>query len=186
MSSWSKKRSIMRRYDVTAHLYDVRYAEEQLAKINAALKKLKIVRNGMALDAGCGTGLLFKYVADRAKATIGLDISRKTLQLAKTRAKEYSNVHLIMADADHIPLRDKLFDNVFAFTLIQNMPNPVKTLNELNRVTKEKATVVITGLKKTFALKSFQKLLQNANLKVVAFENKGLQCHVAVCTKLVH
>jgi len=186
MSGWSKKRAIMRRYDVTAHLYDVRYAEEQLAKINAALKTAEIVRKGVILDAGCGTGLLFKHVAGKTKALVGLDISRKTLQRAKAHAKDYSNVHLILADADYMPLRDNLFDNVFAFTLIQNMPNPVKTLNELNRVAKEKATVVITGLKKTFALKSFQKLLQDANLKIVASENKGLQCYVAVCIKLVH
>ncbi len=124
MSGWSKKRAIIRRYDVTAHLYDMRYAEEQSAKIDAALKTAKIARNGMALDVGCGTGLLFKHVAGKTKALIGLDISRKTLQQAKTRAKDYSNVHLILADADYMPLRRNTFSNVFALTLVQNTPNP--------------------------------------------------------------
>jgi len=186
MSSWSKKRAIMRRYDVTAHLYDMRYAEEQSAKIDAALKTAKIVRNGMALDVGCGTGLLFKHVANRARATVGLDISRKTLQQAKTRAKDYSNVHLILADADYMPLRRNTFSNVFAFTIIQNTSNPATTLKELNRVAEEEVVIVVTGLKKSFTLDQFRKLLQDADLSVVALEDEGLQCHVAICIKLAH
>lgn len=186
MSSWNKKRAIIRRYDTTAHLYDMRYAEEQSAKIDAALKTAKIVRNGMALDVGCGTGLLFKHVANRARATVGLDISRKTLQQAKTRAKDYSNVHLILADADYMPLRRNTFSNVFAFTIIQNTPNPATTLKELNRVAEEEVVIVVTGLKKSFTLDHFRKLLQDADLDIVALEDEGLQCHVAICIKLAH
>lgn len=186
MSSWNKKRAIIRRYDTTAHLYDMRYAEEQSAKIDAALKTAKIVRNGMALDVGCGTGLLFKHVANRARATVGLDISKKTLQQAKTRAKDYSNVHLILADADYMPLRRNTFSNVFALTLVQNTPNPATTLNELNRVAKKEAVIVVTGLKKSFTLNNFGELLQAANLSIVALEDEGLQCHVAICIKLAH
>jgi ubiquinone/menaquinone biosynthesis C-methylase UbiE len=186
MNSWSKKRAMMRRYDTTAHLYDMRYAEEQLAKINAALKTAKIVRNGMALDVGCGTGLLFKHVAGKTKALVGLDISRRTLQQAKTRAKDYLNVHLILADADYMPLRGNSFDNVFAFTLLQNTPNPATTLNELYRVARKEAVITVTGLKKSFALLDFQELLQKSDLSIVALEGDNLQCYVAVCIKLVH
>jgi len=186
MNSWIKKRAMMRRYDTTAHLYDMRYAEEQLAKINAALKTAKIVRNGMALDVGCGTGLLFKHVAGKTKTLVGLDISRKTLQQAKIRAKDYLNLHLILADADYMPLRGNSFDNVFAFTLLQNTPNPAATLNELYRVAGEEAVMTVTGLKKSFSLLDFQELLQNADLSIVALEGDNLQCYVAVCIKLVH
>jgi ubiquinone/menaquinone biosynthesis C-methylase UbiE len=186
MNSWSKKRAMMRRYDTTAHLYDVRYAEEQLAKINAALKTAKIVGNGMALDVGCGTGLLFIHVAGKTKALVGLDISRRTLQQAKIRAKDYLNVHLILADADYMPLRGNSFDNVFAFTLLQNTPNPATTLNELYRVARKEAVITVTGLKKSFALLDFQELLQKSDLSIVALEGDNLQCYVAVCIKLVH
>jgi hypothetical protein len=37
MNLWSKKRSVMRRYDLTAQMYDQRYGEEQEAKYKAAL-----------------------------------------------------------------------------------------------------------------------------------------------------
>jgi len=186
MSEWDKKREVMQRYDLTAHIYDIQYAEEQAAKIEAALEGLKIEKNDHALDAGCGTGILFEYVADKAETTVGLDISRKILLHAKERAKNFRGVCLILADADNVPLKDNTFSYIFAFTLIQNMPDPVKALNEMGRVAKEDAVIVVTGLKKAFTLQGFEEFLRNAELNTVVLKNEGLKCYVAVCTKLSH
>ncbi len=186
MEGWKKKRQVMQRYDLTAHLYDMRYAEEQNAKIKAALKNINLKKNDLVLDVGCGTGLLFEYVADKTKATIGLDISEGTLLQAKRRAKNYSNVHLIHADADHMPLKDKVFSHIFAMTFIQNTPKPIETLNEIKRVGKGNAFFVVTGLKKVFTLSRFEKLIQGAGLKIAALYDEGLQCYVAVCSRLFH
>ena len=41
MNGWLKKRRVMRRYDLTAEMYDMRYAEEQAAKIRAGLKHVE-------------------------------------------------------------------------------------------------------------------------------------------------
>jgi len=184
MNSWTKKRSIMRRYDVTAHIYDARYAEEQVAKIQAALKNIKMKGRDLVLDIGCGTGFLFDYVADKAEATVGLDISRKTLLQAKDRAKNFANVHLVWADADNMPLKSNIFSSVFAMTLIQNTPDPQETLNEIKRVAKDDAVIVVTGLKKIFARETFEQLLGDSGLKITALEDESLKCYVAVCTKM--
>jgi ubiquinone/menaquinone biosynthesis C-methylase UbiE len=186
MSEWNKKRIIMRRYDLTAHIYDMRYAEEQNAKIKAALKDLKIERQGLVLDAGCGTGLLFTDVADKTEGMVGLDISRKILFQAKERARNFQNVHFILADADNIPLKKETFSHVFGITLLQNMPYPVRTLNEIKRVAKDDATFVVTGLKKAFTLRKFKGLLWDAGFKFVILKDEDLKCYVAVCTKLYH
>jgi len=183
VSGWNKKREVMERYDLTAHMYDMRYAEEQAAKIEAALEGLKMEKYGLVLDAGCGTGILFGYVADKAEATFGLDVSRKILVLAKEHAKNFQNVHLILADADYMPLKENIFSHVFGITLIQNMPNPVKTLKEIRRVTKRNAKVVVTGLKKAFTLEEFEKLLHDAGLNIIFLKDEGLKCYVAVCTQ---
>lgn len=183
MSEWNKKRSVMKRYDLTAHIYDTRYAEEQTAKIEAALENLNIEKHSLVLDAGCGTGLLFCYVADKAETTVAVDISRKILLQAKKRAKNFANVHLILADADYMPLKGIVFSHVFGITLIQNMPNPVETLNEIKRVAKEDAAIVVTGLKKTFTRQVFEKLLQDAGLSVVSLKGEDLKCYVAVCRR---
>ena len=186
MSGWDKKREVMGRYDLAAHMYDMRYAEEQNAKFEAALKSLSINRYGLVLDVGCGTGLLFGHVAAKAEAIVGLDVSKKTLVRAKERSKNFQNVHLIWADADYMPLKEDTFNHVFAFTFIQNTPNPVKSLNESKRVAKEDATIIVTGLKKAFTQEEFEELLENVELKIVALRDEGLKCFVAVCTILFH
>lgn len=182
MSVWKKKRSIMRRYDVTSHIYDMRYSEEQIAKIEAALKHVD-VKTGAVLDVGCGTGILFSYVADEARMTIGLDSSKKTLFKAKERAKNHARVHLVQADADNMPLKDEAFERVFAITLIQNTPCPAATLKEIRRVARHNAQIVVTGLKKVFSKNRLEQLLKDAGLNITAMENGELKCYVAVCTK---
>jgi len=182
MDVWGKKRDIMRRYDVTAPIYDMRYAEEQSAKIEAALRHVE-VQAGVVLDVGCGTGILFGYVADKARMTVGVDVSMKTLLKAKERAKNHASVHLVCADADNMPLRAKVFDRVFAVTLIQNMPRQTETLNEIRRVVTDNALIVVTGLKKVFARGKLEQLLENAGLNIITMMNEDLKCYVAVCTE---
>jgi len=182
MDGWHKKLDVMRRYDATAHLYDMRYAEEQKLKIEAALNNVDVGKAAV-LDVGCGTGVLFDYVADEAAVTVGLDISEKTLLVARDRAKHHDRVHLIRADADNMPLKSHVFDRVFAMTLLQNTPSAVDTLKEIDRVAKEETLVVITGLKKIFSRAVFEQLLKQAGLKRVVTMNKGLQCYVSVCAK---
>jgi len=185
MSEWDKKRDVMQRYNLTAHIYDMRYAEEQTAKIETVMESINMEKEGLVLDVGCGTGLLFEYVSQKAEAIVGLDISKETLIQAKKHAKNSANVHLILADSDNVPLKEDIFGHVFALTLIQNTPNPFKTLNEIKRVSKENAVIVVTGLKK-FPIKTFKRLLHDAGLKVIPLKNESLNCYVAVCTKFLH
>ena len=179
MNKWKQKRSVMRRYDLTAEMYDVRYSEEQEAKYKAALANLNVA--GAVLDVGCGSGLLFSHVATQAEAVVGVDVSGKLLLQAKERAKNFCNVHVVQADADHLPFKNSYFDVVFAFTVLQNMPKPVETLNEIKRAARHDGSIVVTGLKKAFSSEAFRALLQQAGLRVVSLKDDDmLKCHVAV------
>ena len=186
MSGWQKKRSVMRRYELTAEMYDNRYAEEQTAKIIAALKNLT-EPNGHSLDAGCGTGLLFNYVANEARLTVGIDISKKTLMLALRRIRDMkiSNVFLVQADMDNMPFDTGVFGRIFSMTVLQNSPDPGRTLAEIKRVGKHDVVFVITGLKNIFSKVAFRHLLKNAGMRIVTFEEKDLKCYVAICTNSV-
>lgn len=186
MSEWDKKRDVMHRYDSTAHIYDTRYAEEQTAKIEAVIESINMEKEVSVLDVGCGTGLLFNYIVSKTKMIVGLDISRETLLQAKKRARKFANVYLILADSDNVPLKEDVFSHVFALTLIQNTPNPFKTLKEIRRVSKENTVIIVTGLKKKFPIEAFKRLLHDAGLNVIASKSESLKCHVAVCTKFFH
>jgi ubiquinone/menaquinone biosynthesis C-methylase UbiE len=182
MNEWKLKRTVMRNYDLTAHLYDMRYAEEQAAKIRAALEKVELGGGSYVLDFGCGTGLLFEYIAEKVWMIVGLDLSRKALNEAKKRSKMFGNVHLVLADADYAPLRSGVFTHVFAITILQNMPNPWKTLNEAKRVAVKNAALVVTGLKKKFSLEEFKGILCENGLSIADIrDGDNLKCYVAIC-----
>lgn len=181
MSKWKQKHNIMQRYNITANMYDARYADEQEAKYQAALKNLKLTCNSVILDVGCGTGLLFRHVAPKTETVVGIDISRNLLLHAKRNAKEHPQVHVVQADADHLPFRSLVFHVVFAFTVLQNMPKPLETLQEIKRTGKQEAFIVVSGLKKAFSLISFCDLLEQAGLQLVSFiDAEDLKCYIAV------
>jgi ubiquinone/menaquinone biosynthesis C-methylase UbiE len=113
-----------------------------------------------------------------------VDISRILLSQAKESAGLFLNVHLVRADADNMPFKDGCFGLVFAFTVLQNMPKPLETLNEFKRVAKPDAPLVVTGLKKAFSLEAFRELLQNTGLQVVSLEDADvLKCYIAVAVQ---
>ena len=184
MNGWDQKRRVMQRYNATAQSYDEQYHEEQEAKYRKALEYLTITDGSVILDVGCGTGLLFSHITPKAQTVVGIEISHGLLVRAKEKAERSRNVHLVQADADHIPFKNDVFSVVFAFTVLQNLPKPKVTLGELKRVTNSDGNLVITGLKKAFSLDDFVDTLEDAGLRVVSFvDDEVLKCYVAVAVQ---
>ncbi len=182
MAAWNKKRKVMRRYDYSAFVYDTQYFGEQEAKIKVALSELELKKESLVLDVGCGTGLLFPHIAEDAELLIGLDFSSNILKQARKRAKQYSNVAILRADADFLPFPDKIFNVFFAITLLQNMPDPLHSLVEIRRVARSKAAVIATGLRKGFSKEEFATLLRKARLEISILKaDEQLKGYVAIC-----
>jgi len=174
----------MLHYDQTAGGYDAQYAEEQNAKMEATVSNIVLKKNNIVLDVGCGTGLLFPYIADKTQFLIAIDISRKLLKQAKKRAKQHPNIALIQADADHTPFKNQTFHTVFAVTLLQNMPNPPATLREIERITRSEATIGLTILKKKFTQQAITELLKKAKLKITILKTPArTKDHIITCKK---
>jgi len=184
MPKSNDKRRIMRLYDQSARVYDAQYREEQDAKIRTALDNLTLNEKNLILDAGCGTGFLFAHVADKAQFLVGADVSRDLLKEAMKKARNHKNIALVRADADSMPFSDQTFDVVFALTLLQNMPNSRKTLDEIKRVSKQDAGIVLTGLRKAFTEEKFSELLKRASLQVKVLKlDAQMREYVSVCFK---
>jgi ubiquinone/menaquinone biosynthesis C-methylase UbiE len=181
--AWKEKQQIMQRYDTTAEGYNELHGEEQEAKYRVALQNLPLKTTDAVLDVGCGSGLLFPHVADKTAIAVGVDLSRELLKKAQTTAKKFPNTFIVQADADHLPFTDAVFGAVFSFTVLQNMPNPQKTLQEWKRVTKAGGNLVVTGLKKAFPLDKFLDVLEDSGLRLDCFvDEDDLKCYVAVLT----
>jgi demethylmenaquinone methyltransferase/2-methoxy-6-polyprenyl-1,4-benzoquinol methylase len=172
----------MRRYNLTSQMYDDRYRQEQEAKYRAALEGLNLQRDSWVLDVGCGSGLFFSHIMGAVQGVVGVDVSRKLLLQAHQRAKPCGNVSVVLADADHLPFKEDVFDFVFAFTVLQNMPKPVETLKQLRAVAAGDARFVVTGLKAALSLEVFGELLETAGLTAVSLRSDDtLRCNVVQC-----
>lgn len=181
MSKWSRKRKVIRHYDRIARIYERQYAEEQTAKINAILPHVCLDKESFVLDVGCGSGFLFPLMT-RVQFIIGVDVSKKLLQKAKWHMKIFSNAHIIRGDSDYLPFQNNIFDLVFALTLLQNVPNPLTTLEEIKRTSKSQAVIAVTILKKEFSKEDFTRLLKDSQLKILTMKTDDkLKDYIAIC-----
>jgi len=180
---WEQKRETLKSYEAMSDAYDELYGEEQLAKYVSAAQLLNSQEKYWMLDCGCGTGSLAKRFSRQLVEVVGVDYSTKMLDKALAKSKWRGNIHLVRADVDFLPVRNHVFQRAFSFTVLQNMPDPSRTLRELLRVSKDRAMFVITILKQASSKDDFIRVLNNSTLKIVKFlDNEGLKDYVAVCT----
>lgn len=184
MQEWKEKRKNIQHYDAQAAIYDKQYVSEQETKIDDALENLSFGSEELVLDLGCGPGFLFRHISEKVGFIVAIDSSRKALLQAKNRIKNMFNIMLVRADADNTPFPDNIFEKVFALTVLQNMPEPTITVNEIRRISKPYAIFVVTGLKKKFSQENFVNILKRSGLNVVKLNSGNqLKDYVAVCSK---
>jgi len=109
-------------------------------------KWLGINENSHILDAGCGTGVFGRYLAEGltgGKVT-GFDINEGFIEYGKERLKELSlsgKVNLELADGFNLHYSDDMFDAVTNYTYIGVLSDPIAGMRELIRVCKHGGTV---------------------------------------------
>ena len=171
------KREVADAYDTLGgRIYDLRYAEEQGAKYDTLLEKMTPEPDDVALDMGCGTGLLTDRLESQA---VGLDISASLLSAALSRLQGRAQSHLIMGDAGALPFRNSSFDMTFSVTVLQNTPDPLASILEMKRVGRAKAGV--SALKKAFTRESFKILLEEGHFSSFdILDSSGLNDWIAL------
>ena len=147
MSAKSHKIKLM--YDRTYNSYDELYGEEQIKKYLIALRRVSV--KGNVLDVGCGTGLLIEFLKSQdllknIKKYVCLDISKGMLGVAYKRIEKFceSKCLGILADALHLPFREKSFDFTLSFTVLDLLTDPLEGVKEMLRVTRK--TLIVSSL----------------------------------------
>lgn len=116
-----------------------------LKELLAAFSKDNIV-----LDVGCGTGIYTKYLSKRFKFIVCLDLSKSMIQAAHGR--NLSN--LIIADAEHLPIRPKTIDLIVSLATLEHLPDPAIVLNQMYNALKESGkTLIMTPNPTSLAVK---------------------------------
>jgi SAM-dependent methyltransferase len=97
--------------------------------------------HGALLDVGCGRGYGLEALLPNSTVQAGIDISKEFLSEAK---RQYPALALACGNGDSLPLKDSLFDSVIAFEVIEHAENDIHFIEELKRVARKDALVVLS------------------------------------------
>jgi phosphatidylethanolamine/phosphatidyl-N-methylethanolamine N-methyltransferase len=107
------------------------------------IQSLKICPGQRILDVGVGTGLSLPLYPPYARV-IGVDLSRNMLLEAqkKIHREQLTQVSLTEMDAGRLAFQDNTFDVVIAAFVISVVPDPIRMVAEIKRVSKPEGQIV--------------------------------------------
>ncbi len=82
------------------------------------------------LDTGCGQGVFTHHLSYISRNVVGLDLSDYMISINPCK-------NLVRGRGDILPFKDKTFDVVFEANLLHHVANPIHSLKEMVRVSKE-------------------------------------------------
>ncbi|MEO8470463.1 MAG: methyltransferase domain-containing protein [Chloroflexota bacterium] len=122
-------------FDVAADAYD-RYMGRYSRLLSPQLADFAGVRSGQrVLDIGCGPGALTSELVARVgpSAVAAVDPSAQFVAAARER---HPGVEVVQASAEQLPFPAAAFDAAIAQLVVHFMPDPIKGLAEMARVTR--------------------------------------------------
>jgi SAM-dependent methyltransferase len=87
------------------------------------------------LDAGCGTGVLSRALAEAGATVVGIDASEPYLQGARDR-RSHPNITYEHGDIYRMRFADRYFDAAVSTLVLDVLPDPAPAAAEMRRVTR--------------------------------------------------
>ncbi len=153
-------------YDKIAFFYDlyitttaslVRKKRWRTARAELSQRLGQIGINDRVLEVGIGTGLNL-LILPRNMPYYGIDISWNMLRRCRRRARRIGReVHLSLAEAEALPFRDESFDMAFTVGGFNFFRDKQAAINELIRVAKPGAKIVIVDETEEHVRKTYEK-----------------------------
>jgi 2-polyprenyl-6-hydroxyphenyl methylase/3-demethylubiquinone-9 3-methyltransferase len=116
--------------------------ELRRAFLRERLEGLEAVRDGVALDVGCGEGHLTAELAATGMSVVGIDVAEEPLRRARSRYPEL-DLRLVPAEGPW-PLDDASFDLVWAGETIEHVADTAAWLSEVRRVLRSGGTLLLS------------------------------------------
>lgn len=116
------------------------------------LRFLKINPGMKILDAGCGSGLLCKFLSekysDKNIHITGFDFSETRVRQAKNNLKTsgYQSISIEHQNLEMIKHEDNEFDLIICRFVIEHLENPIKAITELKRILRPNGVLYLIDL----------------------------------------
>jgi ubiquinone/menaquinone biosynthesis C-methylase UbiE len=131
------------KYDPLASVYDRRYDENDYSGIQQSLFEFLGEKSNSALEVGCGTGHWITLLEQSNFKIVGLEPSRKMLEIAGHKSPKSI---LVQGRAEALPYCEGSFDRIFCINSFHHFHDPNQFMVEAHRVLKKDGGVTIVGL----------------------------------------
>jgi demethylmenaquinone methyltransferase/2-methoxy-6-polyprenyl-1,4-benzoquinol methylase len=156
-------------YNKTAYSYDILNRLYFLTKDNkyrsALAESIVDKPQGNTLVLCCGTGLDFPALLKKNEeqgTLVGVDISSEMLKQAKK--KSFNKVDLVMADAEHLPFKERTFSSILVSFCLKITPSVGEVIEEASSMLKPNGKLGILANNKP---KGFWRIYSTIIVKLV-------------------
>ena len=140
------ERQVAEWYDALSNSYDELYGKEQSQKHETIIEFLGSRRFRVLVDVGCGTGDFLEKARDSSDSAIGIDLSRKMLQIARRRKTR--NTDYVLASSASLPLIDNSADCTVSISTAKAESNLPMMVGELERISHQDSLLAVSIFQK--------------------------------------
>ncbi len=139
---------------------------------------------GTILDLCCGTGRHSTVLSQRGWSTIGLDISKNLLRIAKQKMRKACvDFPLVRADMRYFPFQDNVFNAVVCmFTSFGYLPSEsedIKSLMEIRRTLQRGGRFLLDAANKDHIIRVFREKERAEFESFYMLEKRSLDLHAS-------
>lgn len=152
------------------------YSKDMLKTV---IEMAELEENDKVLEVGCGTGFTTAGIVNAVgeEGVTAIDLTPE--QMAKA-VPNFPSSTFLRGDAENLPFKSKVFDSAISAGSIEYWPNPQKGIEEMARVCKSGAKVVVLAPRKpdNFAVRKFAEsimLFPSTQQCVAWFVKSGLK-----------
>jgi ubiquinone/menaquinone biosynthesis C-methylase UbiE len=127
-------------FDREASSWDEQYRKDHDLQIQELVDRFDLEGGKTVLDVGCGTGILFPYLAERLKQKgliLALDFSWNMISAAKRScihsAEGKPSIRFINASVEALPVKDQTIDYITCLDTFAHVTDQKKAVGEMCR-----------------------------------------------------
>jgi SAM-dependent methyltransferase/uncharacterized protein YbaR (Trm112 family) len=128
-------------YSVPFNMFNPEFSLFMVGVFGTVMSVMRPRRGETILDSGCGYAWTTEWLHRAGLQAIGVDITRVYLEIAVARMGP-SRPHLIVADAENLPLQSGCADAVLAYESFHHIPDRRRALAGYDRVLRAGGRVV--------------------------------------------